>query len=76
MAEGPRHYWWDGVDLLHFHFNFQRYADMCGIENIRVEFHPEEELDGSKGVLKIVRTTDGQVMGSYNYAHTCPPDCE
>lgn len=74
--EKPVHYWWHGVDMLQFHFNFQRYANMCGIENLRVEFHPEAELHGKKGVLRIIRTTDGQLMGEYNWAHTCPPTCE
>lgn len=70
-----RHYWWHGTDLLQFVFNFGRYAFMCGIENIRVEFWPHEELDGSRGVLKIVDTRDDEVLGSYNWSHVCPPDC-
>lgn len=71
----PRYWWWNAADLLHFLFNLVRHSFMCGIENIRIEFHPEDEVDGSKGVLRIVDTRDGTVLGSYNYAHTCPPDC-
>ena len=42
-----------------------------GAENLRIEFHPQDE--GKE--LSLVDKRTGEPCGHYNASHTCPPDC-
>lgn len=75
MPNGIRYYWWHAEDLVLFAFNFLRHCFLLGAENVCVEFHPYEEYEGSQGVLRIVNALTGEVLGEYNFVHTCPPSC-
>lgn len=64
-----RFWWWDLEDLVDDGF-FERITRV-GAENLRLEFHPEREDS-----LCLIDTRTDEVCGSYNYSHSCPPDCE
>jgi hypothetical protein len=74
----PKYYWWKGTDLAAF------VAELTakGLENVRVEFHPQGE-GGEKAMLFVRDTREGADLSlrehedeGYNHAHPCPPDCE
>lgn len=75
------YFWWYGRDFLYIVAQFLRYAFMCGPENIRVRFYPDEEIeeDGEKrkGVYVIWDEVEKKRLYEGNYTHTCPPpeDC-
>lgn len=59
--------WWNGSDLMENGFLPMILEE--GAANLRVEFrHDTDDL-----VLVDKRT--GDVCGTYNHSHTCPPDC-
>lgn len=63
-----RYYWWSGKDLLENGFLGMIMSE--GANNVRVEFHPQTR----NLIVKDAET--GEVCGTYNESHTCPPDCE
>jgi hypothetical protein len=61
------YYWWKGSDLLENGFLTMILKE--GAENLRIDFHPQD------GMLVIKDAATGEVCGTYNQSHTCPPDC-
>ena len=67
------YYWWHGRDLCGF---FNEVARL-GAENVRVELHPED------GLLHVVPAAaeegaaraPGPTRTTFNFVHTCPPEC-
>lgn len=66
-----KYMWWDLKDILGF-------AEMIareGSNNLRMKVH----LDGRKQPLELVSVggeeTKATGGGSFNFSHTCPPDC-
>jgi hypothetical protein len=59
--------WWDGKDLNENGFLEMLMAE--GANNLRVEFHHQSSD------LVLVDKRTGEVCGTYNQSHTCPPDC-
>lgn len=58
-------YWWNVSDLVN-----NGLVDMLNsAEAARMEFDP-------KTALIVVKDRDGNVCGTYNESHLCPPDCD
>lgn len=72
-AESERRpfYWWRGTDLLYFASVLVKALLMDGPQNVRMEFHPSDEM------LRLFALRDGKwtLVGEYNDAHKCPIDC-
>jgi hypothetical protein len=62
-----RYWWWNGSDLL----DLFGMVTKEGAQNLRLEFHPKD--DGAE--LKLVDRETGEPCGTYNFGHTCPPNC-
>lgn len=62
------YYWWTGTDLAGFFAE----VNARGLQNVRVEFHPGDEL------LRVVPTGELKTTaaaGTYNFVKVCPPYC-
>ena len=62
-------YWWvNGRDLRKA--GFFEMVTQAGADGMRLEFHPDDVEP-----FKWVDIETGEICGSYDFVHTCPPDC-
>lgn len=68
----PEYYWWHGRDLKAF------FAEACaaGLENVRIEFHPDEGMLHIRPEKRPGEVAAESHSSGHNFVHVCPPDCD
>ena len=69
--ENP-YFWWEGSDL----YEFFATVSKSGYDNVRIEVREEEGDDGPEAFLDVINLETGELIGHYNFSHSCPPACD
>ena len=64
------YYWFYGRDLDGFFATVSKY----GYDNVYIEVRESKEEKEAYLVVKLL-DSGGEVVGHYNFSHSCPPDC-
>lgn len=63
--------WWDAADLRPM---FECIAQH-GTQNVRVENHYYGQGEARAVEIRVVDKATGDLLGSFNMSHPCPPNC-
>lgn len=73
--DGVRYYWWNCDELLIGESLLNMIVDE-GAANLVLRFYPRHPDYDHRPMFELVDRQTGEVCGTYNVSHTCPPDCE